>query len=100
MIVPLKNKTIRNARQLATYSIQHLKMPVFIALQPDCPESFFIPCCPAVVLHANLTAGRDINITASGAGEQSDLLIQGSKVSAARNLTLPDAELAATGGLQ
>ena len=37
---------------------------------------------------SNLTAGRDITITASGAGEASDLTIQGAKVSAARNLTL------------
>ena len=37
---------------------------------------------------SNLTAGRDINITASGANEQSDLTIQGAKVTAARNLSL------------
>jgi filamentous hemagglutinin len=37
---------------------------------------------------SNLTAGRDIRIEASGGNEQSDITIQGSKLSAARNLTL------------
>ena len=31
-------KTLRNARQLAFDNIKRLKMAVFIALQPDCPE--------------------------------------------------------------
>ncbi|MDQ5880396.1 MAG: filamentous hemagglutinin, partial [Pseudomonadota bacterium] len=37
---------------------------------------------------SNLTAGRDIRIEASGAGEQSDVTLQGAKATAARNLTL------------
>ncbi|MBK8525509.1 MAG: hemagglutinin repeat-containing protein [Betaproteobacteria bacterium] len=37
---------------------------------------------------SNLTAGRDIRIEASGDGEQSDILLQGTKATAARNLTL------------
>lgn len=37
---------------------------------------------------SNLTAGRDINIVASGDGANSDLTIQGAKATAARNLTL------------
>ncbi|MBK9447788.1 MAG: hemagglutinin repeat-containing protein [Betaproteobacteria bacterium] len=37
---------------------------------------------------SNLTAGRDIRIEASGAGSESDLLLQGTKATAARNLTL------------
>lgn len=37
---------------------------------------------------SNLTAGRDINITATGAGKDSDLTIQGSKAAATRDITL------------
>ena len=37
---------------------------------------------------SNLTAGRDINITASGDGANSDLTLQGAKATAVRNLTL------------
>ncbi|MBK9446255.1 MAG: hemagglutinin repeat-containing protein [Betaproteobacteria bacterium] len=37
---------------------------------------------------SNLTAGRDINIAATGDGANSDLTLQGSKATAARNLTL------------
>jgi filamentous hemagglutinin len=37
---------------------------------------------------SNLTAGRDIRVEASGAGEQSDILLQGTNATAARNLTL------------
>ncbi|MDQ5903914.1 MAG: Filamentous hemagglutinin N-terminal protein, partial [Pseudomonadota bacterium] len=37
---------------------------------------------------SNLAAGRDIRIEASGAGSESDILLQGTKATAARNLTL------------
>lgn len=37
---------------------------------------------------SNLTAGRDIRIEASGAGSESDILLQGTNATAARNLTL------------
>jgi filamentous hemagglutinin len=37
---------------------------------------------------SNLTAGRDIKITASGAGKDSDLTIQGSKTTAIRDIAL------------
>lgn len=37
---------------------------------------------------SNLTAGRDITITASGAGERSDITLQGTNATAARHLTL------------
>jgi len=37
---------------------------------------------------SNLTAGRDIRIEAGGAGSESDILLQGTNATAARNLTL------------
>ena len=37
---------------------------------------------------SNLTAGRDIRVEASGAGQDSDITLQGANATAARNLTL------------
>ncbi len=37
---------------------------------------------------SNLTAGQDITITASGAGKDSDITLQGAKATAVKNLTL------------
>ncbi|HHV70974.1 MAG TPA: hemagglutinin, partial [Ochrobactrum intermedium] len=37
---------------------------------------------------STLSAGRDITIVASGAGEESDITLQGAQIDAARNLTL------------